>query len=355
MSVIHDALGVRALPPIPPRAEILATLSRELYGVTPEEFRLLPLRVEGGETDREHTCAGKIETRRYTMLLTMPDGAEHPIPFVIHRPKREGRLPVILHLAFRREYPDRYLPVEEITDRGYALVQFCYEDASPDRPHGDFTGGMAAHMIGTPRKPDEWGDIGVWAYAASRLTDWLTVQPGLDSACISVTGHSRLGKTALWCAAQDERFYCAYCNDGGYAGSGLIRGKVGEDIPDFLRLGSWSWFCENFKRERPHEALPYDMHWLLAAIAPRRLYIASAETDRCMDYTSDFLSAAAASDAWEAAGVPGLVTPDRLPVPGETVLHSGRIGYHVRRGTHYLSREDWGHFLDFLDRGRGVL
>lgn len=373
MEKLAAQLQKRALPPVLPahpasgsmtaeewktrKEELTALLARELYGVTPAEYRNLPIRAEADAqmpVDLEHTCAGKAETRRYHLVLSLPDGTEYKIPFVFHLPKKEGKLPVILHIAFREDYPDIYLPVEEIIDRGYALLQFCYQNAAPDRMHGDFSGGLAAHFIGNPRRSDEWGDIGIWAYTATRFMDWIGTQESLDASCVSVTGHSRLGKTALWCGAQDERFFCTYCNDGGYAGSGLIRGKIGEDIEDFFRCGSWSWFCENFKayRNRPYEELPYDMHFLVAAAAPRYVYIASAETDGCMDYTSDFLSAAAASEVWEALGHPGLVTEDRLPVPGETVLHEGRIGYHVRRGTHYLSREDWGHFMDFLDRKR---
>ena len=220
--------------------------------------------------------------------------------------------------------------------------------------HSTYSDGLAAYLVEKPRKSDEWGNIGIWAYAAMRVMDWILEQPQLDGNCVSVCGHSRLGKTALWCGAQDKRFFCTWGNCTGYGGSSLIRGKTGEGIADFVRVGSWCWFCETFKdyADRPAQELPYDMHFLLSCIAPRYLYIGTAEEDYCVDYTSGFLSALAASEAWTALGQKGLVTPDRIPVPGETVLLDGRIGFHVRHKGHYLSREDWGHFLDFLDRKR---
>jgi hypothetical protein len=48
-------------------------------------------------------------------------------------------------------------------------------------------------------------------------------------------------------------------------------------------------------------------------------------------------------------GEKGLVTPDRLPAVGD-VLHEGKIGYHLRKGDHFLSREDWNYYFQFLNR-----
>lgn len=367
MSVIEQALEERKLPTAVAvgekftkeqwaerKKELLDVMSREMFGFMPEKWRDLPMRVVPDPEkfiDGKHHCAGKVQTRRYNMIFTFEDGFEYTVPFVLHIPLRVEKPAVILHIAFRPDYPDRYLPVEEITDRGFALLHFCYNDATPDVMHSTFMTGLAERLVEKPRKPDTWGNIGVWGYTAMRIMDWIETQDELDSARVTVCGHSRLGKTALWCGAMDERFYCSFANDSGYGGTGLIRGKIGENISDFIRVGSWCWFCETFKDyvDRPATELPYDMHFLISCVAPRYMYISSAKDDTCIDYTSDFLSGVAASNAWKALGYEGLITPDELPVPGKTVLHDGRIGYHVRNGRHYLSREDWGIFMDFLE------
>lgn len=45
-----------------------------------------------------------------------------------------------------------------------------------------------------------------------------------------MAGHSRGGKTALWCAARDDRFSLAFSNASGCMGAAVLRGKTGEHI-----------------------------------------------------------------------------------------------------------------------------
>jgi len=92
---------------------------------------------------------------------------------------------------------------------------------------------------------------------------------------------------------------------------------------------------------------PYDQAYLLALIAPRYLLVGSASEDYGADPKSEFLTSLWASQAWKLLGKPGLVTPDRMPEPGD-VLHDGCVGYHLRDGKHFLSREDWNYYMRFL-------
>ena len=94
---------------------------------------------------------------------------------------------------------------------------------------------------------------------------------------------------------------------------------------------------------------PYDQAYLRALSAPRYLCVGSAAEDRGADPVSEFLTSLWASQAWEFLGKPGLVTPDRMPEPGDA-LQDGSIGYHLRAGEHFLSREDWNAYIRFLDR-----
>jgi hypothetical protein len=71
-----------------------------------------------------------------------------------------------------------------------------------------------------------------------------------------------------------------------------------------------------------------DQHQLLASIAPRRVYVASAEDDAWADPIGEYLAVVAATPAFK----------------------DGDIGYHVRPGGHALLEEDWLHALDFVRR-----
>lgn len=332
------------------RKEMLEALMKHSYGYTPPA----PTRVWGErlQEDRVFTdaYAGKVRQERIMIHFETEHGV-CSFPFVLAIPLRFEKPPVFLNLAFRRELPDRYVPVEEITDAGYALAVVCYKDLVNDNHFGDYSDGIAAHFgTANPRSPEEWGKIGMWAYGASRVLDYLLTRDDIDATHTAVVGHSRLGKTALWTAAQDERFFAAISNNSGYGGAASSKHGTGERITDFLRVGSWDWFCENFKNYtgEKEDLKPYDQAYLLALIAPRYLCVGSAIEDRGADPASEFLTSLWASQAWELHGKPGLITPDRMPVPGAAHFE-GNVGYHLRLGKHFLSREDWNRYIEFMN------
>lgn len=165
----------------------------------------------------------------------------------------------------------------------------------------------------------------------------------------SVVGHSRLGKTALLAGALDERFSCVISNNSGCSGAAVSRGKEGETIRHITTAFDY-WFCENYQKYADKEdTLPFDQHFLLAAIAPRRLYVASASDDLWADPVSEFLGCFAANEVCDKLGIKGLVSKDRLPLAGE-YYHDGTIGFHLRKGSHYLGREDRNLFMDYLEK-----
>ena len=328
------------------RRELIALLETYSYGKTPTEA--IAIRATG-TVRGQYTCAGTCTEERVTLTYTTSRG-EGSFPVQIFTPTAVSRPPVFLHLAFG-EAPHKYLPVEEIVERGYALVVLDYASVVNDRGHGDFSDGLAAHFGTTAdRAPDEWGKIGMWALAASLTLDYLIAErPALATEKCAVIGHSRLGKTALWCGALDTRFAAVISNNSGYGGAASSKHGTGERVLDFLKAGSWDWFCERFKDYADREdEKPYDQSFLLALIAPRYLLVGSAELDSHADPTSELLTTLHASPVWELLGARGLAVPEALPAP-DTELGDGHILYHYRRGTHYLSREDWGAYMDFLD------
>jgi hypothetical protein len=162
-----------------------------------------------------------------------------------------------------------------------------------------------------------------------------------------VLGHSRLGKTALWAGAQDERFAIVISNNSGEGGAALARRNFGENIACSIDHASWR-YCDQFRDYVDREQdLPFDQHMLLGLVAPRPVYVASATKDSLADPKGEFLSAVHAESIYRLLGLRGLDTatwpqPDR-PI-GET------IGYHLRTGDHAITKFDWQEFLSFADR-----
>lgn len=327
------------------RREMLDLLQKYSYGYTPECLG------EGtGEVIFEDKIAyaGKVTEQHINISFDTPNGkftfySELYIPNGVEKP------PVFLNHAFRR-VPDRYIPVEEITDQGFALFVMVYKEVVNDNLCGDFSDGMGKMFgVESPRlDKTQWGKIGMWAYAGSRALDYLLTRDDIDAKHTAVIGHSRLGKTALWTAAQDERFWCAISNDSGYGGAASSKHGTGERITDFFRWGSWDWFCEYFKDfVDAEDDKPYDQAYVIAAIAPRLVCVGSAVEDYGADPVSEFLTSLHASTAWELLGEKGLITPDKMPQVGDH-LTEGNVGYHLRAHKHFFSREDWNHYIKFL-------
>jgi hypothetical protein len=108
------------------------------------------------------------------------------------------------------------------------------------------------------------------------------------------------------------------------------------------------WFCRNYRRFAGNEAaLPVDQHELIALIAPRPVYVASATEDRWADPRGEFLSALHAEQVYRLFGLHGLDVSE-IPAPERPVGDS--VGYHLRSGPHDITSYDWQQYLNFTDR-----
>jgi hypothetical protein len=224
------------------------------------------------------------------------------------------------------------------------------DDIDPDNYRHDFSDGPHPlfYEPGQTRPNEkEWGSIGGWAWALSRMREWLENDGLVDASRLAVIGHSRLGKTALWAGAQDPKFKMVVSNNSGCGGAALYRRCYGERIHHMLKPVGY-WFSRHHARYAQRESeLPVDQHMLMAAIAPRALYVASATEDRWADPKGEFLAMKHAASVYALYGFRGLATGQMpsfdVPVTG------GRLGYHVRTGRHDMTTYDWEQYLDFAD------
>ena len=174
--------------------------------------------------------------------------------------------------------------------------------------------------------------------------DYLETDKNVDEKKVAVMGHSRLGKTALWAGASDRRFSLVISNESGEGGAALARRWFGETVY-LINKNFPHWFVNTYKGYNHHVFdLPVDQHELLAIIAPRPLYVASAAGDLWSDPKGEFLSAWHAGEVYSLFGQKGVGT-DEMPALDHPIGH--RINYHVRTGKHDVTLFDWQQYIRF--------
>lgn len=329
------------------KPEVLALFEQHMYGRTPST----PVPVEV-DTLAQGTAFGGKATRQEVRLTF---GGRVHMDLLVFLPDAGTPAPVFLGLNFRGNQvaelgssDNAPWPIEEMVERGYGVATARYEDIDPDVD--DFGNGVHPLFYKENQhrpEPDEWGAIGAWSWSLSRALDWLETQPAVDRERVIVLGHSRLGKAAMWAAAQDARFAMAVSNNSGCGGAALSRRRVGETV-EAITTRFPHWFCRNFDAYAANEdALPIDQHLLVALVAPRPVYIASAEDDTWADPLGEFLGGKYADPVYRLLGTDGLAADDQPPLE-QPVL--SRIGYHIRPGGHAMTPYDWHRFADFADR-----
>ncbi len=377
------------------RPEILGLFAEQVYGRTPKGR--VAASFHSGSEDK-HALDGKAVRRQVTMrlggeagpavriLLYLPSGAQRRVPVFVglnfggnHTVAADPGIDLaevwtqdpaapriagtsnenaghVSHTASEatRGRAASQWQVEKILAAGFGLATAYYGDIEPD-----FKGGMShgvrplffANAQTTP-DTDQWGAIGAWAWGLSRIADYLHTDRGVDARRIALIGHSRLGKTALWAAAQDERFALVVSNESGKGGASLYRRLEGETI-EHLNTAFPHWFCGNFHRYNGHpDRVPVDGNLLLALSAPRPLYVASAEDDHTSDPPGEFYSAMIAGRVYELLGGHGLGT-DAMPAVN-TPVGSASMRYHVRTGRHDVTAFDWEQYLKFAGERFGA-
>jgi len=356
------------------RPELLETFSDQMYGRTPVEE--IPVTYEV-LAENKQALGGKATMRQVQLsfskngkkinallLLMLPNHLKKDIPMFVGYNFKGNHSTIadssILysdnfklvrepdHLDWTRGVQSHRWDYEQIIGRGYGVATMCYHDVFPDKEgFQDYSvAALFSDYASRQGQGDNWEAIGVWAWGSSRIADYLETLKEVDQDRIAIMGHSRQGKAALWAGAQDTRFAVVISNDSGSGGAALSKREYGETIAVVSRIKP-SWFAKNLDAFHGRERdLSFDQHMLIALMAPRAVYVASALEDRWADPKGEYLSAYYASPVYELYKKKGL---DSEVPPGLHEPIYQDIGYHIRAGKHDVTSYDWFCFLNFAD------
>lgn len=354
------------------RPELFSLYESQVFGKSPAHpeylhFKLLTEdthALDGLATRKEIAMYFTKENTRYvTILMYLPNKREKPVPVFLglnfkgnHSVSTDPGITITEtclqqgnKMHPRGSEAPRW-PIKILLENGYGVVTVQNSDIEPDRDTG-FQEGLHP-LFYTPGqtapRPDEWGTLAAWSFGLSCIMDYLVTDSAVDSRKVAVIGHSRNGKAALWAGAMDKRFAIVVSNDSGCGGAALFRRRIGETVR-IVNTMFPHWFCGNFKQYNDKEdEIPVDQHALIALIAPRPVYVASAAGDRWADPKGEFLSTAHASPVYALYGLQGMSIQEMPEL--DTPVTDGYIGYHIRPGEHNIKLYDWQQYVRFANK-----
>jgi hypothetical protein len=351
-----DGSNVRSVEAWPARRREIHELFREhVYGRSPG----VPERLRFDVLEENPSAMDGAATLKRIAVVSTQAGREHRFDVTLFLPNRvKGGVPLFLLLNNRpatntdptRREKSGFWPAEQVISRGFGIAAVQVGELAPD-DKARFRDGVIKLFEGAvegSRPANAWGALAAWAWGASRAMDYFVGDPRIDATRVAVIGHSRGGKAALWAGAEDARFAMVVSNESGEGGAAMSRRNYGETLARITEVFP-HWFARNYTGFAGREAaLPVDQHMLLSLIAPRMLYVASADQDLWSDPRGEFLSLASSSPVFALWRDPPIAST-AMPALEQPMI-SGRRGYHIRRGPHNLTPYDWDRFADFADK-----
>jgi pimeloyl-ACP methyl ester carboxylesterase len=333
------------------REEILELFRTNVYGRVPsteytKSFKLIKedKNAMGGDATLRQvdiTISSNGNSLDIHLTLFVPNKAAKPVPAFLLIDNRGPQ-----NTDPERKVKSEFWPAEEVIARGYAIAVFSNADLDPDN-FDDFKNGIHGLLDRGERHPDSWGTLAAWAWGASRCMDYFETDKDINSNKVAVVGHSRGGKTALWAAAEDQRFAMAVSNESGCGGAALARRKYGETIAR-INNSFPHWFCLNYRKWSDNEeSMPVDMHMLISLIAPRAVYVTSASEDLWADPRGSYLSLYHSLPVFQLYDRNSTLSYKMPPLNKQVI--GGKLAYHIRDGAHNMLLKDWNWFMDFGD------
>ncbi len=337
------------------RSRVIAFFDENVYGQLPPK----PENLSFDLVERGVAFGGVAERRQYVVRSKDACGS-HAFDVLVYLPKLTGHVPTFVYPNFsgnhslvsdtsvrifdgypygnrirgRGERQDR-APVEEIVRRGFAFATFCYGAIYPDYTPSkrDAAPDSVWRIFPEQARPKEMLAHPTWTWGSMRVRDLLEKLPEIAQAKVAIVGQSRMGKNSIETGVHDTRFALVCANCGGT--------KSLKFLPN-LRYPYW--FSEKLKKYaacdklgQPVEDLvaqaakfpdpPFDQSAFAACIAPRALVVSAATEDK--------------SSPPEASR---MFIKEAEPV---FRLFGKSIGWHLKKGPHSITHEDWRFFMDY--------
>lgn len=353
------------------RAYLKEMFAHYMYGHAPKERGKITANI----TEKGLLFGGQAVEEWLTLSFGVAGTVSMQVRFLY--PNTPGkRFPLIIRSADNLKEP---IPLEEkaVTEYGFALAAFNRNNLCGDRTLLEMVVKLRDGTLETnpttfaavqrmdkitPAKIDfdnihplaaaypgyDWGEVAQWGFGYLICMDYFETLPQVDTKKICYTGHSRLGKAALWAGLYDERAAVVTPNGSGCGGVGSLR-FIGtreglcqdpekcEAVGGIMNFAP-EWWCPEFgnfgdnsvypERER---RLPFDANTLRAAIAPRACFT----TEGLGDYWSN---PCGTQYAWE----------DAQPL-FDLLGISEKNGIHFREGGHAHNEEDWQALLTYCN------
>jgi len=353
------------------RPELIELYEREIFGRVPERAPKVTATVVATDpAAMDGTAVRKDLVFRFgegvgavavNVVLFTPAKASGPVPVALQLlfgypagitpppapPTAEGKAPA------RRPSADAG-PVADFLARDFGYASVRYTEIQPDVATTHSAGVQALAYTPGQTKPaaGEWGTIAVWAWAASRMLDYLETDRAVDAKRVALIGHSRLGKTVLWAGARDPRFALIFASCAGEMGAALARRDYGETVDDVAANFPW-WLVSTFPKYAGRwQDLPVDAHTVIALNAPRPVFVTGGTQDQWADPQGQFLALVAAGPVYRLLGAKEVGTTVAPPV--DTPLLTGALGYLYHTGEHTITASDWAAFFEFAGRHLGA-
>lgn len=319
------------------KERILKDEITKIYGEMPPRPTHLSYKINYADSD---FAAGKALLTEYTLLPDF-DGRESVMTVVSVIPKARKNPPVIVILTECDGIPNKFLPAEEIVEKGYAI--WVVKASSISQNNGDFKNGLCSYVAKGRKKKYSPGKITVWAWAMMRAVSLLEHLDITNNRGLILAGHGIYARAALLAAGLDSRVHFVIAN----GINGIPHFYSDKRPKSLITVRDFPYhYCPSFVDNPFGDELDF----LLSLCRKKIIMIGAAtgeplrEGDREYDYLNSFCKE-------YSVHCSPIINESKENSPTVPVIAEGeQIACHIRCGQDYFSREDWNIYLNFIDK-----